>query len=775
MAVGFALAAGLVKGFTKNIGREAARREKDDARLDKLEEMLFASMLKPVDERPGVDAINSIQDTLKNAKKAQAERGSIDLFGTPGKRIDLDLMKTANLLNEVQGGTLNFGGYKIPVSKLYGTKALLNKPFEQGQEWLRAVNVHINDPMKKALFFNFLKNNEQAKNLFQSEYGRHAKLFLNGYTKNFSVEGSKQGAFTQVADNFSNFADVNRFFGSKEIHPVDVVTGSQLLTNVTPTKGKVYFRATDENGINVLSPFEFQGPDAGRNYAALKTISDRLNYKSPSHFIFDFQSKAPELKLPMGEDPNGVYTYIFDAIELEKMNFSGITRDGGDVNKLAKYLTSRHGNNRFRMALAVMPLIGDVESYSQMMAQNGNIMRGLPRVDEIEQIFNLGKGGAKKIKENYRDAIAVRNDLRELIELRKSLPTGVGVVEKIGSVLTSIFGTGGQIEQVGNLLSRTAGGEDFDADRGRIAVKNFLAKYRTDSDQEKLGRVDSLIISLAARMARAVDPSGRLSNQDFEVQLQRLGNSGLFTNIPRQLAALEETLGDFSNRVNRLKVINDILDGRGASGVSYSLSPTERRLLYADKQVQSLLDSASPEVISNLAGKKFSYQVALKEKRIQTSATHVGPNGEEVEIMFDTNDNQVQGFFFINGKRVPQNQVRFVRPDARQLFAGTETERDPTRRTKDTQTFVGDDPSFIDEDLQKQIKEDPRKLGATAKPVVTQTPPPPPPEGQTGQYPKESTIVRPLGNGQFVISTPQGEKTVIRNQDGSYSDVEVTS
>ena len=276
-------------------------------------------------------------------------------------------------------------------------------------------------------------------------------------------------------------------------------------------------------------------------------------------------------------------------------------------------------------------------------------------------------------------------------------------------------------------------------------------------------------------MARAVDPSGRLSNQDFEVQLQRLGNSGLFTNIPRQLAALEETLGDFSNRVNRLKVINDILDGRGASGVSYSLSPTERRLLYADKQVQSLLDSASPEVISNLAGKKFSYQVALKEKRIQTSATHVGPNGEEVEIMFDTNDNQVQGFFFINGKRVPQNQVRFVSPDARQLFAGTETERDPTRRTKDTQTFVGDDPSFIDEDLQKQIKEDPRKLGATAKPVVTQTPPPPPPEGQTGQYPKESTIIRGLGNGQFIISTPQGNKTVIKNPDGSYSDVEVGS
>jgi hypothetical protein len=66
-------------------------------------------------------------------------------------------------------------------------------------------------------------------------------------------------------------------------------------------------------------------------------------------------------------------------------------------------------------------------------------------------------------------------------------------------------------------------------------------------------------------------------------------------------------------------------------------------------------------------------------------------------------------------------------------------------------------------------------LGATKKPEVTQTQPPPPPEGQTGQYPKESTLVRSLGNGQFIIETPQGNKTVKKNPDGSYSDVSVGS
>ena len=71
-----------------------------------------------------------------------------------------------------------------------------------------------------------------------------------------------------------------------------------------------------------MSPFVFQGPDADRNYSALKSISDRLGYDKPSKFVFDFQNKAPELRLAQGEDPLSIYTYIFDAIELEKMNLT---------------------------------------------------------------------------------------------------------------------------------------------------------------------------------------------------------------------------------------------------------------------------------------------------------------------------------------------------------------------------------------------------------------------------------------------------------------------
>ena len=38
-------------------------------------------------------------------------------------------------------------------------------------------------------------------------------------------------------------------------------------------------------------------------------------------------------------------------------------------------------------------------------------------------------------------------------------------------------------------------------------------------------RFESLRISLAFQMARAADPSGRLSNQDIELQLRKLGSN----------------------------------------------------------------------------------------------------------------------------------------------------------------------------------------------------------------------------------------------------------
>ena len=89
------------------------------------------------------------------------------------------------------------------------------------------------------------------------------------------------------------------------------------------------------------------------------------------------------------------------------------------------------------------------------------------------------------------------------------------------------------------------------------------------------------MIALAADMARAVDPSGRLSNQDFEVQLRRLGQTGFFSSKISESAALSTVIDDFKKRYDHLEMIS-LVTAENSGGASKNLR--ELQILYANKK-----------------------------------------------------------------------------------------------------------------------------------------------------------------------------------------------
>lgn len=76
---------------------------------------------------------------------------------------------------------------------------------------------------------------------------------------------------------------------------------------------------------------------------------------------------------------------------------------------------------------------------------------------------------------------------------------------------------------------------------------------------KQMSRIDALRLTLAAKMARAVDPSGRLSNQDFEIQLERLGGAGWFTTQTGAMEKLDTVLAEFEKRQAEQKDLKTIL------------------------------------------------------------------------------------------------------------------------------------------------------------------------------------------------------------------------
>jgi hypothetical protein len=85
-------------------------------------------------------------------------------------------------------------------------------------------------------------------------------------------------------------------------------------------------------------------------------------------------------------------------------------------------------------------------------------------------------------------------------------------------------------------------------------------------------------------MARAIDPSGRLSNQDFEVQLQRLGQSGLFTGKVQAASKLDIVIDDFTNRSQRMVLLNELANAP-------EFGAREARLLKANGAIQKSMDA----------------------------------------------------------------------------------------------------------------------------------------------------------------------------------------
>jgi len=162
----------------------------------------------------------------------------------------------------------------------------------------------------------------------------------------------------------------------------------------------------------------------------------------------------------------------------------------------------------------------------------------------------------------------------EAVEMLRELRTLQGTYKTTGlssKLEAFVLGVVGQAKQASDLFFNRDGvadpalfqenlgldknGNPTDAGSLLASAESVLGKDRI----KQLSRIDALRLTLAAKMARAVDPSGRLSNQDFEIQLERLGQSGWFTTQTGAMERLDTVLSEFTNRQKEQGSMRSIL------------------------------------------------------------------------------------------------------------------------------------------------------------------------------------------------------------------------
>ena len=554
----------------------------------------------------------------------QLSESGLDLSG-------FNLSEMANLLDETANNQL-IGGVSFTGYDAKGTES----PYNSAMNDIKHLNTLLQDEkfyekVESAIKGGGVSSEQWFKYLTRLE--NSAIVAFNAEQKMKYGEGYDPSKFNFDITEFQFIGQLAALFDGdlEKVHDETVKESNR--SSMPPGKEPVVFEVELlQNGtMDVAMPFD---PEDAK---IIDEIASDLNM-STSQFVRGFndlrdiptQAEMGDLSDPRIEQSVYIkedgslmnkeeiarkqYGLLKDVIELKKMGF-------GDVDLLAQspqkrqelrnFLTSKYGRedggiDRYKAAMVLGYLL-PTPDYFTMPKQSYSFggkdtVRAAPTVQGREFLKDeLGMTDAK-IDERLQAAKYSSDTLffmDRLYELETQELDEAGFARWVTKTLGGIVK---QAPQVVNSFTKIFKGEEAKLSEDTQLVGNY--KNNPDgsvttqaslmdvvrANSQKLGidlanitEADALKITLAARMARALDPSGRLSNQDFEVQLQRLGNSMLGS--PETVARnLQRLAKEFTRESQHHAVFAEV------AALGSTITPRKARLLMADQKINTLME-----------------------------------------------------------------------------------------------------------------------------------------------------------------------------------------
>lgn len=629
MSIGLAFVQGLVGGFQKNIEREQIAREKDADKITNFENMVLQGAM---DSAKSGKAFPSIfGDRLKAAKDEVANQPDIGPFGTgTGKRVNLNMAELSNQLGSINAAKplfLGNGTYGIPVDQNYYDKSVFGKnSLAMSEHYFAAMQKHFLDPKNIIAAKAHFHKNPLEHEAFKLEWNKVTSDYTFGKAQNMnSKEGplvnypipSEQFLLTDLLTDegilgtqFSEFdAQVNA--AKKKDNP-DKVKEKK--------KNTIYLEGLNGEK-NTLFSYEFRDEEdipgingiltADMKFMALSRLAKKNDFVGPnanSNFIKAFRTQLEKDPINISEvtvDTGGVkvavptkiresYRMLMHAINLEHLGAGKKLFNMDKQKEIFKYLEESVGDNDADKinALASVIVVPESDLLQRKVTVAGTRSVGgmVKTADKLKAIIGITP---TEFNEKYAAGKRTRDGLLKLMTLKKGERTASGFAQAIKSFFVNVAGTSGTISQIGGMLSSRG---DNTAKTNQASIEAIIRKLKKegatgfDKDVMNISAQEAIMLTLAADMARAVDPAGRLSNQDFEVQLRKLGASRIFQAKTVELAQLQEVIEDFEAKMKRIDQINAVM---GTASDNF-LTERELQILYANKKLNAMRDSVNP-------------------------------------------------------------------------------------------------------------------------------------------------------------------------------------
>ena len=607
MGVGAALATGLIKGFTQNIGVEAQKRAGERDRINKLTDAILVSSVGENFNNANVEAI---QNMISSAEEQMQAREGIDMFGTRSEDILTD-SEVSGLLGQLKSTT---DKDDVDTYMLGGIE--WNTEWDGSPNSSRAWLAEVAGFSKSAEFADTMSglSKRQVGTLASSVNGARRAIQKDemdaqkGLTRAPDLSGK--------GDLYSGLHILDEYVQNTYGDEIIDEDGGKHSTDPT-TANLAAFREQHEAQYPD-SPFNSMGPvirevdeTTGKSVEKTLVISGLVGMDAEMHNLIAQNlgyedgllfKKWTENYMTIAGVSAGYKKRTLDAsIEMGTTieNISSVTpqqlpamMDGGEaeaaVKRIASVVQDITGGDFTMSVYALAPhlpgrknkpstaLFGDVTYDTDVETIQGYILTkifGEEKAKDADfKTFMDGQETLKNTSERLQALYEEFEDFRKREENGEEIEYSMAYQAFKGKMAAYFDLDRGILGNVIRDLNPFSEGELNleNKDAFTAEYQQYLQDRVANAADEKMAALEAMRISLAFEMARAADPSGRLSNQDIELQLRKLGSN--FQTIGQAQSAIQVSIKEFKKKQQQYAVFARYAsDDRPATANDYKI------------------------------------------------------------------------------------------------------------------------------------------------------------------------------------------------------------
>ena len=582
MGIGISLATGLVQGFTRNIQEEKAMRLGEQEKLDALNTIIAEAAVGNKNfNKANADKLG---DMIKAAQGKMDDRERINIFGQAAERVNVDFTGILSTLANASEDQYKLGGFTW--------KNEWKGDANTSRMWLPEVAGFFSDPENMETLKS--KSPAEIQELWQSVSMARRKLtedsidIEKGLTR--AIDLTADGELLPGIGPYDEFM-TNYYSGRTPTDKSGVGIPLDITRQVIPDQVAAFEAANPGSKVSSVGrPMKIDGtlryPMMIMPSEELKAKHDelagKLGLKAENNNALLYYWQDEFMRIP--GDPNELPAYTQNALESaiqygakmafpEDIKLSALKSNQETTNYMFNLLndvTVDNGSDTmtkvYTVAAHLKPpkepkptaFFGDKVIVQAKTIQQHVLKKVFgPKAETAD--FKKFMDGQEELKVAVDDLKRLQTEFLKFVEGADRDADGKLTAEAANMAyenfkkeLKVVFDIdqgifGGLLRDISGIVS-LPGQSDSDMRSNTTALtQEYLDKLRagiTDQNDVRMARLEAMRISLAFRMARAADPSGRLSNQDIEIQLRKLGTN--FSTIEQATGALNEAIREFT-------------------------------------------------------------------------------------------------------------------------------------------------------------------------------------------------------------------------------------